>query len=248
MPKLVLIFSVLLRILFLPEYPATPNATLPADKPLQASDIVYVHAPNGLTLRKTAAKDGAKVALVPFDGSPLTVLSPPEPGVLYTAETIGAFAVKGGWVNVKTKTGQEGYLFEGYLSRYKPLNTEKIDGEVSMIDAFYRTISPVKGKRTTLPKKEGTIERYQYVYTDGARFEEQQYEGGITQFLELPKEKFTMPEVLVLFRALWFQKEKTTATFDAAKQRLTLDSEGGYSQLIIQPKGNLWSLQFSTAD
>ncbi|GAB3705964.1 hypothetical protein GCM10027592_39000 [Spirosoma flavus] len=246
MPKIFLLISVLLFYVLPLKHVATSNYRSLIDRPLQPKDIVYVHAPNGLTLRKTAAKDGAKVVLVPFDGAPLTVLTSPEDQ--YTAETIGAFKIKGGWVNVRTKAGQEGYLFEGYLSRHKPLNMEKMDGAVSMIDAFYRTISPVKGKRTTLPKKDGNIERYQYVYADGARFEEQQYEGGVTQFLELPKEKFTMQEVLVLFRTLWFQKEKTTATFDAAKQRLTLDSEGGYSQLIIQPKGNQWNLQFSTAD
>ncbi|GAB4033953.1 SH3 domain-containing protein [Spirosoma gilvum] len=218
------------------------------DKPLQVSDIVYVHTANSLTLRKTASKDGVKVTSVPANGSPLTVLALPEPGNQYTAETIGAFAVKGGWVAVKTRDGQEGYLFDGYLSRYKPLQREKMDGSVSLIDAFYRTISPVKGKKTILPATNGTIERYQYMYADGARFEEQYYEGGATQLLEVPKEKFTMQEVLILFRTAWFDKEKTTGTYEAAKQKLTVNGEGGYSQLIIQPKGNRWSLQFSTAD
>ncbi|MBN8823244.1 MULTISPECIES: hypothetical protein [unclassified Spirosoma] len=220
----------------------------PTDKPFQVNDIVYVHASNSLTLRKTASKDGVKIASVPANGAALTVVSLPEPGSSYTAETIGSFAVKGGWVAVKTRDGQQGYLFDGYLSRYKPLQRDKMDGSVSLMDAFYRTISPVKGKRTTLPATNGTIERYQYLYADGARFEEQYYEGGATQLLELPKEKFTMQEVLVLFRTAWFGKEKTKGTYDAAKQQLTIDGEGGYSQLIIQPKGNRWNLKFSTAD
>ncbi|WP_460941700.1 SH3 domain-containing protein [Spirosoma daeguense] len=232
----------------IPERSAISDVVIRSEKPLQTNDVIYIHASNGLMLRKTAAKDGAKVVLVPYDGSPLTVLAPPEKGIRYVAETIGAFQVSGGWVKVKTSRGQEGFLFDGYLSRYKPLDVAKSDGSVSMIDAFYRTISPIKGKRTTLPKLEGTIERYQYTYADGARFEEQQYEGGDTQFLELPKDKFSTQEALVLFRALWFQKEKTTATYEAARQRLTIDSEGGYSQLIIQPKGNRWVLQFSVAD
>ncbi|MVM38807.1 hypothetical protein GO730_16760 [Spirosoma sp. HMF3257] len=224
------------------------GATPYLEKPLQVNDIVYIHAPNGLTLRKTGAKDGTKVALVPFNGASLTVVSPPEPGVQYVAETIGGFAVKGGWVNVKTSEGLEGYLFEGYLSRYKPLNVNKLEGNVATMDGFYRTISPLKSKRTTLPSINGSTERYQYVYADGTRFEEQQFPGGGTQILDLPAEKFTLQEALVLFRTAWFGKEKTTGTYDTAKQRLTIIAEGGYTQLTIQPKGNRLVLRFETAD
>ncbi|GAB3953877.1 hypothetical protein GCM10028805_38490 [Spirosoma harenae] len=219
-----------------------------ADKPLQVNDKVYLHSTGGLILRKTPAKDGEKITLLPFNGQPLTVIAAPESDKPYTAEQIGAFAVKGNWVKVKTERGLEGYLFDGYLSRYQPINSEKMDGSIDVIDGFYRTISPVKGKRTTLPPTKGAIERYQQLYTDGARFEEQQYQGGVTHFLELPQTKFTLQEAFVLFRAAWFAKEKTTGKYDAAKQQLTIDGVDGYSQLIIQPKGDRWLLQFSSAD
>lgn len=248
MPNSILFIAASLS-LFIPLAPVDPTPrAAPADKPLQVNDVVYVHASSSLTLRKTPSKEGLKIASVPANGTPLTVVALPEPGSAYIAETIGTFAVKGGWVVVKTQAGQEGYLFDGYLSRYKPLQREKMDGSVSLMDAFYRTISPVKGKRTSLPATNGTIERYQYFYADGARFEEQYYEGGATQILELPKDKFTMQEVLVLFRTAWFGKEKTKGSYDAAKQQLTIDGDGGYSQVIIQPKGNRWMLKFSTAD
>lgn len=218
------------------------------DKPLQVNDIVYIQAPNGLTLRKTPAKDGEKVALLPFNGAPLTVLAPASPASSFTAETIGTFAIKGGWAQVKTKDGLVGYLFDGYLSRYAPIPAEKRNEDLPLMDAFYRTISLPKGKPTKLPAKQGTIERTQQYYTDGTRFEMMQYEGGAAQLLELPADKFSMQEALVLFRAVWFKKEKTSGTYNATQKRLVITGDGGYTEFTLQSKGNRLVLQFSVAD
>lgn len=215
-------------------------------QPLKVGEVVYVHAPAGLTLRKTSSKDGAKVALVSYAAS-LTVLTIPVSSAPFKAESIGSFAVSGGWVKIKTRDGQEGYLFDGYLLRYPPALNEPQDG-VDLIDWAYRTLAPPKGKRITLPQIEGTMERYKQAYADGASFELQAYEGGSTQILDVPKGKLTMQEALVFFRPVWFLKEKTTATYDSAKQRLEVNGVDGTSQFTIQAKGTRWLLRFATAD
>lgn len=89
-------------------------------------DTLYVHAPSGLVLRKTPSKNGKKIASVPRDGRLLKVLEPADPGNRFTAEKIGSFELSGGWVKVKTTRGEEGWLFEGYLSRYPPLSKNRM--------------------------------------------------------------------------------------------------------------------------
>ncbi|GAB4021127.1 hypothetical protein GCM10028808_65000 [Spirosoma migulaei] len=215
-------------------------------QPLKVGDVVYVHAPAGLTLRKTNSRDGAKVALVSYAAS-LTILAMPDSSAPYKAESIGSFAVSGGWVKVKTRDGLEGYLFDGYLLRYPPSLNEPQDG-VDLIDWAYRTLSPSKGKRATLPPIDGTLERYKQIFVDGASFELQAYPGGSTQILDISKSKLTMQEALIFFRPIWFLKEKTTATYDSVKQRLEVHGEEGISQFTIQSKGTRLLLRFATAD
>lgn len=50
---------------------------------------LYVHAADGAVLRKTPSKDGERIAVVPRDTVPVTVLAPAAPGRRYVAEKAG---------------------------------------------------------------------------------------------------------------------------------------------------------------
>ncbi len=228
-----------------------PSAVQPSNNTQVADAIkpgskLYVHANSGVVLRKTPSIDGEKIANVPCDGLPLTVLELPDPANRFVAEKIGTFEVAGGWVKVRTETGKEGYMFDGYLSRYPPA-IEEPEAEDSNLEWFYRIISPMKGKRDTLALQPGMILGYKQAFEDGALFRYEYYEGGVTHYFYLPESKMTMQEALILFRPLWF-RGKTKGDYDAATKTLTINDVEGYATMTIQPQNGQLVLQFSSAD
>lgn len=231
-----------------------PAAPAPAPQPeapkaaaLPVGSKVYVHAVNGLVLRQTPAPDGAKLGNVPFDGSPLEVLVSPDPANVYVAETLGPYEVKGGWVKVRTAQNKEGYLFEGYLSRYAPLIKEP-EGTLTNIEAFYQTVSAPKGKPQTLPAQNGSMEGSRQLYADGAMYELEFYEGGVTHNLYLPSGGFTLPEALVIFRSLWFGKSNTTTSYNEPTKTVMVSDMDGIQNLELQMEKDGVMLKFHSAD
>ncbi|MCS6930323.1 MAG: SH3 domain-containing protein [Saprospiraceae bacterium] len=83
--------------------------------------FLYVHAADGLVLRKAPGKDSEKLGIIPRDTTPLTVIEPADPKYRYVAERTGSFELSGQWVKVRTAKGQEGYLFDGYLLPFPPV-------------------------------------------------------------------------------------------------------------------------------
>ncbi|MFN4079390.1 MAG: SH3 domain-containing protein [Saprospiraceae bacterium] len=236
-----------------PASDAKSDVAAPASKPseahtLKVGGVLYVHAPSGLVLRKTPSKDGEKIMNLPMNGEPLTVLELPDPANRYVAERMGSFEVSGGWVKVRTNDGKEGYLFEGYLSRYLPQIEEPEADIDSYVEAFYARISRPKGERKPLPQKPGLVEGYRQEFEDGAVFQFEYYEGGVTHHFYLPADKFTVQEAFVLFRPLWFWSAKTKGEYDAATKRLTITDIEGYQHMSIEPKDGQLLLEFSSAD
>ncbi|MCC6410566.1 MAG: SH3 domain-containing protein [Saprospiraceae bacterium] len=247
-PTLLFLFLALFACKNEPAAPvATPQPEAPKVAKVPVGSKVYAHAVNGLVLRQTPSADGAKLGNVPFNGSPLEVLVSPDPANVYVAETIGPYEVKGGWVKVRTSENKEGYLFEGYLSRYAPLVKEP-EGTLSSIEAFYQTVSALKGKPEPVPAKNGAMEGSMQRYADGARYELEFYEGGVTHNLVLPPGVFTLPEALVVFRSLWFGKHNTTTTYnEPTKTVMVLDADG-YQALELKMEKDSVMLKFQSAD
>lgn len=225
----------------------TPQPEAPKAASLPVGSKVYVHAANGLVLRQTPEPDGAKLGNVPLDGSPLEVLASPDPGNVYVAETHGPYEVKGGWVKVRTAANKEGYLFEGYLSRHAPL-LKAPEGTLTNIEAFYQTVAAPKGNPETVPAQNGSMEGRRQRYADGAVYELEFYEGGVSHNLFLPSGTFTLPEALVIFRSLWFGKDKITTTYnEPTKTVMALDADG-YHALELKMEKNGILLKFQSAD
>lgn len=224
-------------------------------KPLKVGDTLYVYATGNLILRETPSKTGKKIASVPF-GSAVKVLALPERANQYVAEKIGSFALSGGWVKVKTPEGKIGYLFEGYLMPYTPHLESSEEG---IYDAEWFYPSQFSGPRTALPlsAQTGMIEHFKRNYLDGAVFEQQGFQGGVTQFLFLPPGKFTMQQALVLGRNLFFSTSdnqgnitlmNTKGTYDETTQLITIQSTDGYEQFTLQSRDGRLVLAFNSAD
>ncbi|MFM9946415.1 MAG: SH3 domain-containing protein [Saprospiraceae bacterium] len=239
-----------------PAWLATVFTSQTDPQPYAVGDQLYVHARSGLVLRKTPSKEGQKIANVPYNGQPVRVLALPDPANRYVAERIGEFELSGGWVKVRTSAGQEGYLFDGYLMPFAPRIESSEEG---FYEAEWFYPSTFAGGRVELPlsAEEGLIEHFKRVYKDGAEFEQQGFHGGISQFLYLPKGKFSLQQALVLGRILFcttmdnkgnMVPMKTKNTYDAAQQLITLQNTDGYEQLTIQSKDGRIVLSFSSAD
>lgn len=229
-----------------PPAPA-PQPEAPKASAMPVGSKVYVHAVNGLVLRQTPAPDGAKLANIPRDGAPLEVLVSPDSANVFVAETHGPYEVKGGWVKVRTATNKEGYLFEGYLSRYAPL-LKTPEGMLTNIEAFYQTVAAPRGKPEAMPAQNGRMEGSRQQYADGAVYELEFYEGGVSHNLYLPPGSFTLPEALVIFRSLWFGKDKTTTTYNQPTRTVMITDADGYHALELKKENGGVMLQFQSAD
>lgn len=211
---------------------------------LAVGDQLYVQVPGGLVLRKTPSKDGEKVASAAYDGKALKVMALPDPANKYVAEKIGTFEVSGGWVKVQTADGKEGYLFEGYLSKYAPLIQRAVE-DMSLSEQYYRSISPAKGPQEALPANPEATAGYRQLFADGAKLEFTPYAGGHSECLLLPAGKMTMQEALVIFRRVWFGTDKTKAEF---KDGLLVESTTEPAQITIESTGGRLEICYSYAD
>lgn len=222
---------------------------------MKVGDTLYVYASGNLVLRDKPAKTGTKITSVQY-GSPVFVLALPKADNQYVAEQIGSFTLSDGWVKVKTAEGQVGYLFEGYLMPYPPHLESSEEG---IYDAEWFYPSKFDGQRIPLLLTDmpGLVEHFKRQYQDGAVFEQQGFEGGITQLLFLPADKFTMQQALVLGRNLFFSTydkngnvtlRNTKGSYDTAKQILTIQITDGYEQFTLQNKDGRLVIEFNSAD
>lgn len=206
---------------------------------------LYVHAADGSVLRKTPAKDGEKIAVVPRDTVPVTVLVPPDPGQRYVAEKAGPFELSGGWFKVRTASGQEGYLFEGYLLPFPPLK-EWPGGDMMEVEVAYSYLSkPTKRERLEEPD---LLEGYRQYYQDGAICDTKIYNGGSTFIFSIPASSLMPQQALVLFRPLWFREVASPIRYDPDVGGVVISGDGGYSFMSVVLKGDRVVVELGAAD
>lgn len=101
-----------------------------AIKSYKVSDTLYVWAKNGLFLRSEPSTTSEKLTKLEY-GSELIVVEQVLKKVAFSVEEFKGFRIKGFWVQVSVNN-QIGYVFDGYLSKLKPLrknNTTSKDWE-----------------------------------------------------------------------------------------------------------------------
>ncbi|WP_373552066.1 SH3 domain-containing protein [Haliscomenobacter sp.] len=176
-----------------------------------AGDKLTVHAASGLILRETAAPTGKKILTVEY-GSLVTVQAEGLKKTPHSVTVFTGFTIKGFWVKVKTADGKTGFVFDGYLSKYKTPGSLPNGDDPNADDADAGTIqerylqmhSPRKGAKVNLPKGETRYDRYKVAYTNGAEVEADMGEGGSAYTIKFNKE-MTIEEAYLIGKAMWME-------------------------------------------
>jgi Bacterial SH3 domain len=218
----------------------------------KAADQAWVHAGKGLTLRETADPKGKPLGLIPY-GDEVKILTAATSTHAYAAEQYAAWQLDGHWIKVEA-IGKTGYVFDAYLAPF-PTLAEEPEADRELLEWFYHTLADFKGPKVSRkpdPSK-GLVEgSYTQYFADGARFELELYEGGVSQYLHIPGSKMSLGRALVVFRSLIFQAAKEVRTnWSEEEKALTLSSPEdafAYFQLNIEEKEGKIIISALTAD
>ncbi|MBU6342764.1 MAG: SH3 domain-containing protein [Bacteroidetes bacterium] len=216
-------------------------------------DQLYVHAQSGLILRETASPTGKKLNTLSY-GTKLKVLSDGYRKTPHSVSPFEGYSIKGFWVKVSTPDGKEGFVFDGYLSKYKTVamlpngdDPNAKDNDATTIqERFLMMHADRKGKRIELEKGDGRYEHYRILFTNNADLEVNTGEGGSTYIIRFGKET-TVEEAYLIGKELWLEDvEPVKSTI--SKGIITLTSGDELWQVEVQNKGGIVHLSMSHAD
>jgi hypothetical protein len=164
-------------------------------KSYKTGSTLYVWARSGLNLRSKQDMNGAVLGRVTF-GEAVTVVADANAVVPLTYDNI-----RGEWVKVKWKD-KEGYLFNGYLSRYGVMVADEAsphDGMITYLKKVFRTKSD-----TETPPDNRTYNIYRkIVFQNGVELEWLAPEGGSAMDVTFPAGVITFQEMYLLARAAY---------------------------------------------
>lgn len=215
-------------------------------------DQLTVHAASGLILRETAAPTGTKIMTVEY-GSLVTVQAEGLKKTAHSVTVFPGFTIKGFWVKVKTANGKIGFVFDGYLSKYKTPGSLPNGDDPNADDADAGTIqerylqmhSPRKAK-VDLPKGETRYDRYKVTYTNGAEVEADMGEGGSSYIIRF-NPGMTIEEAYLIGKAMWMEDEENVKS-TINKGVITLESGDEMSAMHVSIKAGIVTLVMQHAD
>lgn len=196
-------------------------------------DELFVHASGGLVMRKTAEPKGERILSLNY-GDAVKVLQEDFKKKPYTAEDFKGFKIKGFWVKVTAPDGQEGYVFDGYLSSYRVPVTivDDTNSGNSLVELFL--LSHTESKTDRIPLGENA---YRRLFKNGAQIEVKPYEGGSSQQITFQK-SVGLEEAYFIGKALWLKDMKVNTSYEQAKGKITVTSEDGqYKIEVSKPYG-----------
>ena len=138
----------------------------------KTGDALYVWAPNGVTLRTEKSEYSGKIRTIKY-GEVLVALTSreiydnPQGSILEidldknNREDEEDFSLKGCWVKV-TYENSTGYIFDGYLSKLKPMI-----GKESFIEYSDRSFKKLKVFKDFEDKKGDHQKQYHVIYDNG---------------------------------------------------------------------------------
>lgn len=216
--------------------------------PYKEGDKLIVHASSGLVLRKTADTLGEKITTLPY-GDEVTVQKDDQPKKLVLIEEFPGYKIRGYWAKVKSKNGEEGYVFDGYLSRYPvpgAVVADPKDGEAySPAELYLLGVTKKKGVRVKLPKVGNQYDHYRQLFKNGAQVEFGGGEGGTGTVLVFEKGVST-EEAYLIGKSLWLKGMHVKSS--NKKQKITLDSDDGQYQIVVENRAGFAVLTMNHAD
>lgn len=209
-------------------------------------DELFVQAGSGLILRKTADPKGERIATL-ANGDAVKVMKTDFRKKPHSVTEFKGFTIKGFWVKVSTSEGKEGYVFDGYLSKFRAPITIIDDSNSgnSIAELYMLSNSEKKGERIELPKAETRYERYKQLFKNGSEVEVDYGEGGSSQKITFPK-GLSLEEAYLIGKRLWLKDMKVKSTF--AKGLLTLTSEDELWQIEVSNRFGVSVLNMQHAD
>ncbi len=213
----------------------------------QAGDQLYVLAPNGLVLRETANPQGKKLLTLAV-GDRVTVLPESLRKVPHSVVEFKSYNIRGFWVKVRTTNGKEGFVFDGYLSRFQaPGHLQLKAGQDTLYGPvqFMAVHSEFKGPRVNLAKEATRYERYKEVFKNGAEVEINTGEGGSTYKITF-NQGTTVEEAYLIGRLLWMDGVVIKSKIQDGI--ITLVNEDDTQEVLIMNRGGRIYTTFSIAD
>jgi hypothetical protein len=209
-------------------------------------DQLYVLAPSGLVLREKASAQGNKITTVAL-GETVTVLKENFRKVPHSVLEFKGYNIRGFWVKVRTADGQEGYVFDGYLSRYQaPGHLRLKEGQDTLMPViqYMAAHSDFRGPRVQLAKTPNRYERYKQVFKNKAEVEVNIGEGGSAFKITFNKGT-SLEEAYLIGRLLWLQG---TVKSKIDRGVITLTNEDETQQVLVMNKAGLIIVTLSIAD
>lgn len=221
--------------------------------PYKAGDKLNVHAVSGLVLRETASPNGKKIATLSY-GAQITVLPDALRKTAFSVEVVKGFSIKGYWVKVRAASGQTGFVFDGYLSRYKmpsslPNGDDPNDPEgiMSIQERYLVAHATRKGPKVELEKYETTYQHFKQLYANGDEVEVNAGEGGSEYIIRFNK-SVTMEEAYLIGKEMWFGMIDTKYNTVFRQGSLILKSEDEMYEVEVVMKNGVAHLFMRHAD
>lgn len=215
----------------------------------KAGDKLTVLAKSGLSLRASAGANGKKKTNLPF-GSVVTVMAEGLRTVPNSVVEFKGYSIKGYWVKIKAGS-EEGWVFDGYLSRLKvdadSQEAKGVSADRDMFDALYNQTSPRKGDRKY--EKVETGESYTQNYNDGAAVQVQYFDGGSSRTVTFPKEISQEEAYLWAYAAWWSDEKPKSSKYNPSNKHIRTNGDDSKPKAMrIMPKGDRWQAMFELAD
>jgi Bacterial SH3 domain len=196
-------------------------------------DKLFVCSREGLSLRELAGTNGKIIDVVPY-GAGLEVQPNSKPPIFFTSSNI-----TGTWAKVKYQN-KEGYVFDGFLSRLKPMPVSQQERGLNDLIIFLKQQFKVSTETTTPPEKIYT-DYYKIQFENGVEYESKNYEGGSVINVSFPVSTITFQEVFLLARQAYpefFTRNK--CPYQPGNMECNVDENT--SLKLTQDKGlyNMW--------
>ncbi len=207
-------------------------------------DELNVLAPSGLVLRETASPQGKKLGTVLL-GETVTVLPEKFKKVAHTVVEFKGYNIRGFWVKVR-HGNREGYVFDGYLSRYKApgsIESKGAQADFSFAEQYLLAHTERRGERIKLPKIGDNYERYKQVFKNKAEVEVN-IEGP--DFYQITFEPgLTLEEAYLIGRLLWLEGKETLSIQNGT---ISAGTGAGIREMVVKNKAGLITLTMDVGD
>lgn len=218
----------------------------------KAGDKLSVVAKSGLSLRANPGSKGKKKSTLAY-GTEVTVLAEGLRVTRHEVNEFKGFTIDGYWVKIKSGS-EEGWVFDGYLSKIKVDNGSQeakgASADRDMFDALYSMTSPRKGDRKPLKSKaDNSYECYEQAFEDGTKLTFDAYEGGSSRTL-LFKKGISQEEAYLWGRNIWFTNgEVGSIKYNANTKHIRVNgTDADPKAMRIIPNGDRWEAHFEFAD